>query len=270
MIDLQDVRFTYPDGVQALQGINLQVPDGDRIALVGENGAGKTTLAKHLNGLLKPTRGRVVVEGHDTRSQSTASLARVVSFVFQNPDEQLFLGSVYDEIAFGAKNLGYSGKALEKLIQSALVATGLQSKAGWHPYDLIPSDRKLLGLASIHSMNTPIIVLDEPTIGLDHNDISRVASILHTWFRQGRTVIIISHNLDFCAEHLTRFVVMGQGQIHADGPVEEVFWDDDLLARCGLEPPQLVRLAKALGFRRRPSNIEGFLAAFREQKTRPT
>jgi len=258
-IQIESVSFCYPSGVKALRDIDLRIRSGECVALIGENGAGKTTLAKHLNGLLRPTSGRVILGGKDTRGQTVAQLAHIVGYVFQNPDEQLFHRSVREEVAFGPKNMGKSGREIEGSVLEALSMVHLVGKADSHPYDLHPSERKLLGLACVLSMETAVLVLDEPTMGLDLQGVRLVAEIIEAYRQANRTVILISHDLDFCAEHVGRFVVMSNGRILEDGAPDEVLPNAEALREAGLEQPQFVRLAHALGLPDAPKDVDGFL-----------
>ncbi len=264
---VEQVAFSYPSGVQALRGVSLAVESGEALAIVGENGAGKTTLARHLIGLLKPDSGRVQVGDWDTAGRSPSQLAQRVGFAFQNPDDQLFSQTVWEEVAFGPRNLGLRRQALPARVERALQRVGLEEHAGQHPYDLPWDRRKLLGIASILAMETPIVVLDEPTTGQDAAGADRLGQILRGLKDEGRTLVTISHDLDFCAEHFERTVVMVAGQVAADGPSEEVLCRADLLAQAAVEPPQLVRLALALGMESAPLKLGAFLEAW-EQKPR--
>jgi energy-coupling factor transport system ATP-binding protein len=164
---ISDLYFTYPAGVDALRGISLTIESGEQVAIVGQNGAGKTTLVKHLNGLLQPTRGQVLIGDWNTREHSVAKLARRVGYVFQNPDEQLFSKNVGTEVAFGPRNLGYDGDQVQALVRDALAMTELSDKTETNPYDLSATWRKMVALASIISMDTDIVIFDEPTTGQD-------------------------------------------------------------------------------------------------------
>jgi energy-coupling factor transport system ATP-binding protein len=270
MIQAEAVSFAYPSGVQALHDVNLRVSRGEQVALIGENGAGKTTLAKHFNSLLRPTDGRVMVRGRDTREETVAQMARVVGYVFQNPDEQLFQNRVFDEVAFGPRNLQKSEHEIGAAVQGALEKVGLAEKAEAHPFDLLPSERKMLGLATVLSMETPVLVMDEPTMGLDLFGLSRLSSILTEIRAAGRTVVAISHDLDFCAERFDRFILMAEGRILGEGSGELVFRQMDLLREAGLEPPQLVRLADGLGLGSTPLSVDKFLSDLEERRGAPS
>ncbi len=256
---LEDVSFTYPTGVTALDGVNLIVRDGEAVALVGENGAGKTTLAKHLNGLLRPTRGRVWVGDQDASRQSVARLARSVAFVFQNPDEQLFERTVRAEVGFGPKNFGSEPAEIDRRVQAALERLELQDAADRHPYDLHLSQRKRVALAAALAMDSPALVIDEPTIGQDAGGVALVGRLVESLKAEGRTLVAVTHDVDFCAEHFERVVVMAAGRILADGPAGQVLAQAGVLAEAAVEQPQLLRLAAALGWREVPLTVEAFV-----------
>ncbi len=247
-IAVTDLAFTYPSGVQALRGVTLTLLSGEAVAIVGENGAGKTTLVKQFNGLLRPTSGSVTVGEWDTRSVSVAKLASRVGYVFQNPDDQLFERSVIKEASFGPKNLGRSEEASASAAAEALAMVGLEAEVNAHPYDLHLSQRKLLALAAVLAMHTPLIVLDEPTTGQDARGLARIGAIIRALKAERRTVITITHDIDFAAEHFERVIVMARGQVLAEGPAPDVLSRTDVLAEAEVEPPQLARLAHALGY----------------------
>ncbi len=177
-IAVESVGFVYPDGTRALEGIDLRIEPGERMAIVGQNGSGKSTLVRQLNGLLRPTEGRVLVDGVDAASLHVAQLAAKVGLAFQNPDRQIFAGRVRAEVAFGPRNLGRRGAELERAVDEALDAVGLSGTGEVNPYDLGFSRRKLLAIASILAMETPVVLLDEPTTGQDARGAARVRSII--------------------------------------------------------------------------------------------
>lgn len=260
-IQVNDLRFTYPSGVEALRGINLTIHPGESVAIVGQNGAGKTTLVKHFNGLLKPTSGSVLIGDWNTNDHSVAKLASRVGYVFQNPDEQLFCKNIYEEIAFGPHNLGYNEARTKSLIEDAIRLTELQGKEELNPYDLSPTWRKMVALASIIAMDTPIVIFDEPTTGQDAVNIARIAHIVQELKSRGKTVITITHDIDFGAENFERVVAMAQGQILLDGNVHEVIGQEELLARTYVDPPQITRLGMRLGLPQTVRNEEEFITA---------
>ncbi len=263
-IHITGVSFRYPSGVLALDGVDLTIESGEATAIVGENGAGKTTLARHLNGLLRPQSGTILVGEEDTRHKTVAQLARRVGYVFQNPDDQLFARTVSDEVAFGPKNLGLSEREVGEAVGEALGACGLTTAAAKNPYDLPAQERKFVAIAATLAMRTPIIILDEPTTGLDALGLRKLAAIITSLKDRGVTLLTISHDLDFCAEHFPRIIVMSRGRITADGPTGPVLRQTELLLAAQVHPPQLIQLALTLGMPQTPCTVEEFAAAYRD------
>lgn len=262
-IEIKDLHFTYPGGVEALKGISLSIGTGEQVAIVGQNGAGKTTLVRHFNGLLKPTSGSILVGDWDTTKYSVAKMASRVGYVFQNPDEQLFSRDVLTEVTFGPRNLGYAKQKTDELVKRALALTELSDKTETNPYDLSPTWRKMIALASIIAMDTPIVIFDEPTTGQDAVNVARIAHVIAELKKEGKTVITITHDIDFCAENFERVVALSNGQVLLDGPAREVFGQDEILAQTYVEPPQLTRLGKKLGLKETVTNQEEFLNAIK-------
>ncbi|MEO8355913.1 MAG: ABC transporter ATP-binding protein [Chloroflexota bacterium] len=262
-IEISDLHYTYPAGVNALQGISLSIESGEQVGIVGQNGAGKTTLVKHLNGLLQPTRGQVLIDDWDTNKHSVAKLARRVGYVFQNPDEQLFSKNVGAEVAFGPRNLGYDGGQVQALVTDALAMTELSDKTETNPYDLSATWRKMVALASVISMDTEIVIFDEPTTGQDAMNIARIANVIKALRERGKTVITITHDIDFCAENFERVIALSQGKVLLDGKANDVLGQEEILATTYVDPPQLTRLGKRLGFKETVRNQEEFLNALK-------
>ncbi|MBX3090986.1 MAG: ABC transporter ATP-binding protein [Cryobacterium sp.] len=258
-VSFDGVRYTYPGGVEAVKGVTLAIPSGQRFAIVGQNGAGKTTLVRHLNGIFQPTEGTVHVGDWTTTGHTIAELSAKVGYVFQNPDEQLFARRVIDDVAFGPRNLGFDLDRAEALVAAALEQTGLSAEAETHPHHLSLSERKRVALAAVLAMDTPIVVLDEPTTGQDERGVRMIATIVEKLQSEGRTVIAITHDMDFCAENFERTVVMAQGEVLADGAPSEVFIQDAVLEKARVEAPQLARLADALGWASRPLTVDSFV-----------
>ena len=252
-------------GVRAVDGIDLRLGPGERVALVGQNGSGKTTLVRHLNGLLRPTQGRVTVDGTDASRLSVAQLASRVGLVFQDPDRQIFAASVRSEVEFGPRNLGRSGAELGGAVREALEATGLADEEATNPSDLGQSRRKLLALASVLAMRTPVLVLDEPTTGQDARGVGLVRAVIEAAAAEGRTVIAISHDMRFAAESFERVVVMRAGRVILDGPPSRVFAAEAwaALRSTFLEPPLAARVGERLGLGSTPTDerLVGALAA---------
>lgn len=245
-IRVEDLGHVYPGGVVALAGVSVTFHSGELVAIVGENGAGKTTLVKHLNGLLKPTSGRVLVGETDTTRSTVASLARHVGYLFQNPDDQLFSRTVRQEVRFGPSNLGFPDEEVDRLTDEALQVTGLEDVTEENPYDLATARRKLVALASVLAMATPTVVIDEPTIGQDGAGVARLSDIVGRLADTGRSVIAITHDIDFAAETFDRMIVMSRGRIAGDAITPQMVEEFELLAEAAVDPPQLTRLGREL------------------------
>lgn len=258
-LTLDAVTYRYPQGgALALEDITLQIAAGERVALVGQNGSGKTTLARHLNGLLRPTSGRVLHDGADVAPRSVAQLARSVGLVFQDPDRQIFSGSVRAEVEFGPRNLGLAGRQLRAAVDAALASVGLEAEARTNPYDLGASRRKLLALASVQAMATPVLVLDEPTTGQDQRGVATVRRVIDDAHAAGRTVIAISHDMRFVAESFDRVVVLRAGRVALDGRPAAVFGEPSwpVLRSTFLEPPLPAVVAARLGLGPAPTDAD--------------
>ena len=204
-IELDGVSHRYPDGVLALDGVSLTVAAGEAVAVTGPTGSGKSTLIRHLNGLLRPSRGRVLLDGQDVSGQRVAQLARRVGVAFQEPDRQLFCRTVAAEVAFGGPD--------RPAIDRALALTGLTDVRERHPYDLGYSRRKLVAIAAVLAMRTPALVLDEPTTGQDRAGIERLAALLTSLREEGRTLVVVSHSLDFVRRTCDRAVRLVDGHL---------------------------------------------------------
>ncbi|HYH92582.1 MAG TPA: ABC transporter ATP-binding protein [Candidatus Saccharimonadales bacterium] len=254
----EGVSFVYPDGTRALEGVDLEIPHGQRVAIVGQNGSGKSTLVRHLDGLLRPTEGRVLHDGADIAGRRVAALAATVGIAFQNPDRQIFAGKVRDEVAFGPRILGRDAAQVAAAVTSALEAVGLADDVEANPYDLGYSRRKLLAFASVLAMDTPVLVLDEPTTGQDARGIARVQAVVDDVSGSGRTVIAISHDMRFVAESFERVVVMGVGRVILDGPPTEVFAEAawPVLGSTYLEPTHAARVGARLGLGSTPTEAD--------------
>jgi len=242
MIEVKNVYFTYPNGVEALKGVSLKIDRGDFVAIMGQNGAGKTTLVKHFNGLLKPTKGDVFVDGVNTRDESVATLARKVGYVFQNPDHQLFCETVEQEIAFALKNFGFKEELIEKRVKWALNLLGLTQYRESSPFMLSGGERKRVALASVLAWDPEVVVLDEPTIGQDYMQKERLRQFIMQLRSQGKTVVVVTHDVEFVADCNPRIVLMANGKILADGPAEEILTNSNLLAKASVISPQITQI----------------------------
>ncbi|MEM3765458.1 MAG: ABC transporter ATP-binding protein [Candidatus Bathyarchaeia archaeon] len=242
MIEVQDVYFKYPSGVEALKGVSITIQNGEFVAIMGQNGAGKTTLVKHFNGLLKPTRGKVLVDGVGTTKVSVATLARTVGFVFQNPDHQLFSETVEEEIAFALRNFGFSQDVIEKRVTWALNLLGLAQYRKTSPFMLSGGERKRVALASVLAWDPKILILDEPTIGQDYQQKEKLRQFILQMKAQEKTVVIVTHDVEFVAECNPRVVLMRDGKIVADGEARKILTDPEILEQASIVPPQIAQI----------------------------
>lgn len=242
MIEVREVRFSYPSGVEALKGVSLTVNDGEFIAVMGQNGAGKTTLVKHFNGLLKPTKGQVLVDGVDTAKTSVATLSRNVGFVFQNPDHQLFSETVEEEVAFALRNFGFSEEIVEKRIEWSLNLLGLTQYRKTSPFILSGGERKRVALASVLAWDPKVLILDEPTIGQDYEQKEKLRQFILQMRTQQRTIVVVTHDVEFVAECSPRVLLMREGKIVADGEAKEILTDPNVCANASIVPPQIAQI----------------------------
>jgi energy-coupling factor transporter ATP-binding protein EcfA2 len=261
-VEIAGLVHRYPGGIEAVRGVTLGIPPGQRVAIVGQNGSGKTTLVKHLNGLLRPDAGEVRIGGASVGGRPVFELARTVGFVFQDPDDQLFNRTVERELRFGPANLRLPAATIDRLVEAALEATGLAPQRLANPYDLGLSERKLVALASVLAMDPAVLVLDEPTTGQDGPGVARIGAIVDAVAAAGRTVVAITHDMEFAAEHFERIVVMRAGEVVLDGSPAEVFAPEraPVLASTGLEPPVAARIGARLGLGTTPT-LAALLAA---------
>lgn len=264
-VDVQHVSFTYESGTQALADLSLLVPQGQFVALVGPNGSGKSTLARHLNGLLRPQVGSVVVNGKPTDDRRIGDLAQEVGYVFQNPDHQIFATTVREEIAYGLGNLGLKGAAQAERVQAGLDAFELQDVADVPPAVLGYGLRRLVTVASVWAMQPAIWVLDEPTTGLDAHFTAKILAGLRDLHQDGHTILLITHDLRLVAEAPQRIVVLHQGRVVLDGEPASLLADAEPLGRYGLRPPPITRLSGLLaphGFPHPALTVAGFVEAW--------
>lgn len=247
IIRVEHVTHVYPAGTVALKDVSLDVHRGEFVAIIGQNGAGKTTLTKHLNALLRPTEGEVWIDGVNTKKARTAQLARKVGYVFQNPDHQIFCESVWEEVAFGPKRLGFKGEELEQVLTEVLSELGLLEVKDNHPYVLSKGHRQRVAVASVVAMKPEILVVDEPTTGQDYLQSREIMDLLKRLNEEGKTVLVVTHNMQLVAEYARRTIVMGLGQILLDDTTRNVFKHVDILRSTHLRPPQITTLGYMLG-----------------------
>jgi energy-coupling factor transport system ATP-binding protein len=255
IIKINDLTQRYGNEKKALNGINLEIKKGDFLAVIGQNGAGKTTLVKHLIGLLRPESGSILINGRDTSEQSIAQLAQKVGYVFQNPDHQLFLSSVEKEVAFGPGNLKLTPEEIGHRTETAMEKVGIKHLRAESPLSLSKGQRQRVALASVLAMEPEILILDEPTTGQDYHEAIQIMDLVAALNHRGHTIIFITHDMELVALYAKRVILMGKGEILADGTPREVLSQDALLAETHLKPPQITRLAQLLGNYNIPGDI---------------
>ncbi|MGA2791657.1 MAG: ABC transporter ATP-binding protein [Candidatus Bathyarchaeia archaeon] len=255
MISTENVSFHYTAGSEVLQNVNLEIKDGEFVAIMGENGAGKTTLVKMFNGLLKPTEGTVLVDGVNTREKSVAQLSRDVGLIFQNPDHQLFAETVADELAFSLRNFGFKEDTIQKRVTSLLTTLDLNRYEKSSPFVLSGGERKRVALAAVLAWDPKHVVMDEPTIGQDYLQKDHLRNFIVQIISQGKAVVIVTHDVEFVAECKPRVVLLSRGKIIADGPTAQILTNTQVVEQASLVMPQIASLMKNLKDLNPPPNI---------------
>jgi energy-coupling factor transporter ATP-binding protein EcfA2 len=246
-IEVRGLRHVYGTGNVALDAVDLRIRRGEFVALVGRNGSGKTTLAKHLNGLLAPTAGEVRVHGRPIDGLPLEELAQEVGYVFQDPDHQLFAASVEEEVAFGPRNVGISEAEVGRRVTEVLFAVGLEGHRDADPFLLDKGVRQRLAVAAVLALGPDVLVLDEPTTGLDFPEQQKMMALLRELNSAGRTIVIVTHTPWVIAEHADRVVLLADGRVRFDGEVRDFFADDALLAVASFRAPDVTQLGRLLG-----------------------
>jgi energy-coupling factor transport system ATP-binding protein len=241
------VYFKYRNGVLALSDINLKINTGELVAIVGTNGSGKTTLIRHLNGLLKPSSGTISIFGVDTRTVQVSNLSKKVGIVFQNPDHQLFSNTVTDEIVFGLRNFGYTEELAKKRAEATMSFFGLTALKDRPPLTLSGGEKKRVCIAAVLAWEPDILVLDEPTVGQDFINKKKLYQAIVEYKEAGRTVILVTHDVEFIWPLQPRVLVMTKGRIACDGRASDVFTDEGVMQSASLTMPQLAELSTKLG-----------------------
>ena len=246
MISIENVTFHYPAGQDVLRGVDLDIKDGEFVAIMGENGAGKTTLVKMFNGLLKPDQGVVKVDGVETRTKSVAQLSRDVGLIFQNPDHQLFAETVSQELGFSLRNFGFSEEVIQRRVNMLLNALDLERYEKTSPFVLSGGERKRVALAAILVWDPKHVVMDEPTIGQDYLQKDRLRNFIIQLVSQGKTVVIVTHDVEFVAECKPRVVLLSKGKVIADGPAASILTNPVIVEQGSLAMPQISTLMAML------------------------
>lgn len=237
-----DVHYTYPNGYEALRGISLRIAHGEKVALVGANGAGKSTLLLHTDGLLTPTRGRVAAGGIPITSETLRLVRQSVGMVFQNPDDQLFMPTAEEDVAFGPANMGLAPDEIERRVAEALEAVGALHLRQSPPHRLSGGQKKRVAIATVLAMEPSVLVLDEPTSNLDPRARRQTIELMR---RFDHTTLIATHDMEMVLDLCPRTLVMHEGRIVADGPTRRIFSDPELMEACGLEQPCTMRAERA-------------------------
>lgn len=245
IIIIDKVDFAYKENV-VLHDINLKIHSGEMVAFIGQNGAGKTTTAKLLNGIIKPSIGNVYINNKDTKKEKISNLAQIVGYCYQNPDHQIWALKVHDELAFGPKNIGLSETEINERVQLALQLSGLEGMENEYTFNLGWGQRQRLAVASILAMKPEVIVVDEPTTGLDWSGSLMIMDLLKKLNKEGLTVVIITHDMPIVWRYVQRAVVFAKGKIIGDGNVWDVMLNQDTLKEAQLRPPQFIRFLSSL------------------------
>ena len=249
MIEFQHVTFVHQNGVRALDDVSLTIEPGQTVAIVGENGAGKTTLVKHVTGLLKPASGAVLVDGKKTSETTTAQLSKIVGVAFQNPDHQLFSESVEEEMSFALRNFDFPPELVEQRVSWGLQLFGLDEYRKSSPLVLSGGEKKRLTLACILAWDPAVVILDEPTVGQDSIQKEKLSQTIRMLGAAGKTVVVVSHDIEFLWPMQPRVVVMKAGRVVGDGDAAKVMQDRELLESARVAEPQLVTFYRSLASR---------------------
>ena len=265
MIRTRGLRFSFEDQ-EVLKGIELCIRDREFVAILGANGSGKTTLVKHFNGLLRPQQGEILLAGADSRNLSIYEMGQIVGYVFQNPDQQIFCDTVYEEVAYALKLRGFGEKETWLRVQEALAAVGLSGRDTEDPFSLTKGQRQRVALASVLAIKPRVLVLDEPTTGLDYKDQRRMMELIRELNQAGNTIVMITHTMWVVAEYAHRVLLLQEGRLIADAGTRAIFADEELLAQAEVRPPQITQLANRLGI---PAlSVEELLACTRRGASR--
>lgn len=238
-LSTENLSFTYPDGTRALKNINIEIEKGEKVAIIGPNGAGKSTLFSHFNGLTEPTSGCVKIEGKPISFEKDELLKvrQKVGIVFQDPNDQLFAPTVKEDIAFGPMNLGLSYDEVEKRVEDALKMVGMENYEDKTPHHLSGGQQKRIAIAGIIAMKPELMILDEPTAGLDPDGVEKVLNIMNQLIEEGMTLIISSHDIDMISKYADKIFVLYNGEIIESGNKNKIFSDMELLKKAHLRTP---------------------------------
>lgn len=247
VLETIDLNYKYPDGSYALQGIDIQIRENEFVAIVGHNGSGKTTLIKHLTGLIDTNHGNILIRGKSVKELTVFEIGQKIGLVFQNPDHQIFSETVYEEVAFSLKLRGLSENAINERVKEALKVVNLSGYEDEDPFFLTKGERQRLAIASVIAAESKIIILDEPTTGLDYHEQRQVMDLIKKLNKSGHTIIIITHVMWVVAEYAHRTLVMKDGEVALDGITREILGKENLLKELSIRPPHITEFSKLLG-----------------------
>jgi len=263
IINTKNLWFAYENRNWILRGINIDIYPSEIVSLIGPNGCGKTTLVKHFNGLLKPVKGKVFVKDIDTSRASPAELSRIVGYVFQNPNYQIFSATVFEETIFGPKNFGVENP--EQTAFSSIKDVGLEDKMKISPFSLSLGEKERLAIASVLAITPQVFIFDEPTTGQDRSTTKKIIKIVNRMRKSNKTVIIITHDMELASECSDRVFVMNRGIIEKVGDPHEIFSDERLLRKIQLSPPTIVTIGKSLAMNSVPLTVEEFVKRLKNE-----
>lgn len=258
-LEFKNVSFTYPNGFKAINDLNLVVNSSEKVAIVGQNGAGKSTCAKLMNGLLRPSSGKILLDGNNTKDMTTAQISRKVGYVFQNPNDQIFNSTVYDEVAFSLRALKVDEDEMDKRVRQACEICELSEYLDDHPYDLPFSTRKFITIAIIIANDCDIFIFDEPTAGQDAYSMSCLKRVIDHLHDLNKTIITITHDMEFVVENFDRVVVMSNKEIIKDADKKEVFDEDEILQKAYIQPPVVKRLCNSINLNEKLLSVDDFV-----------
>jgi energy-coupling factor transport system ATP-binding protein len=275
LIMVHDVDYAYSNGTVALKKVSLNIKKGELIAIMGQNGAGKTTLIRTLNGLIRPTNGSIFIEGENINSKTIAGISKKVGVIFQNPMHQLFSNTIEDEIKFSLKSLNFNKEDIQVKVDQIVKEFNLEKYRKRSPLNLSGGESKKLAIASIICRDPDILVFDEPTLGQDAKEIKFFLGLINHELKRGKTIIMVTHNIEFTVENVPRTILMSGGEIIADGPTQQIFINELLISKSSLIMPQVYLFKKELqkiGINVpkeviRESEITDFLSNYLEKKS---
>lgn len=265
-IEVVDLVHEYTPEVRALDGINLTIEGTEPLAIIGQNGSGKTTFVKHLNRLLEPTSGDIFINGESIKDRPAAKWAATVGYVFQNPDNQIFMDTVREEFEYGPKQVGMDEKRIAERLPEIAELVGLQDELDTAPVELSPTQKKFCAIGSVVMMDGDIVIFDEPTCGQDIYGNERLAKVIDYLHERGKLCITIAHDMKFVSRCFTRVVVMSQAHVLLSGSTEEVFSQTDVLETALVNPPPIARVSQKSGLGKTMFDVPSLVQAVKDEQ----